>query len=226
MPATYDPWGLQSVTRNDIGILRGYTGHEMLPEFGLINMNGRLYDPQIGRFLSPDNYVQEPYSSQSFNRYSYCMNNPLKYVNPDGEFWWIVAAGLIGGAVNLGIKAYNGQIHGWGDGLMAFGIGFTAGAVGAVTGGAALSVAGGAGMGGFFGGAFSGAVGATYSTMTLGIANNVYFGDPLPSNGDFLTTVFTSALTAGLIKLNGQLFNKINSIAPRYWDRYGIIINF
>lgn len=109
---------------------------------------------------------------------------------------------------------------------MAFGIGFTAGAVGAATGGAALSVAGGAGMGGFFGGAFSGAVGATYSTMTLGIANNVYFGDPLPSNGDFLTTVFTSALTAGLIKLNGQLFNKINSIAPRYWDRYGIIINF
>ena len=82
---------------------------------------------------------------------------------------------------------------------MAFGIGFTAGAVGAATGGAALSVAGGAGMGGFFGGAFSGAVGATNSTVTLGIANNVYFGDPLPSNGDFLTTVFTSALTAGLI---------------------------
>ena len=106
MPATYDPWGLQSVTRNDIGILRGYTGHEMLPEFGLINMNGRLYDSQLGRFLSPDNYVQEPYSSQSFNRYSYCMNNPLKYVDPDGEFWWIVAAGLVSGAINLGIKAY------------------------------------------------------------------------------------------------------------------------
>ena len=209
--ADYDAWGQQTINRNNIGFLRGYTGHEMLPKFGLINMNGRLYDPQIGRFLSPDNYVQEPYSSQSFNRYSYCMNNPLKYVDPDGEFWWIVAAGLIGGAVNLGIKAYNGQIHGWGDGLMAFGIGFTAGAVGAATGGAALSVAGGAGMGGFFGGAFSGAVGATYSTVTLGIANNVYFGDPLPSNGEFLTTVFTSALTAGLINgaassMNGKTF--------------------
>jgi RHS repeat-associated protein len=209
--ATYDVWGLQDVTRNDLGFFRGYTGHEMLPEFGLINMNGRLYDPHLGRFLSCDNYVQEPYSSQSFNRYSYCLNNPLKYTDPDGELWWIVAAGIAGGLVNLGIKACNGQIHGWGDGLMAFGIGFAAGAVGAATGGAALSVAGGAGIGGFFGGAFSGAVGATYSTATLGIANNAYFGDPLPSNKEFLTTVFTSALTAGLINgaassMNGKTF--------------------
>lgn len=197
--ATYDAWGRQSVARNDLGFFRGYTGHEMLSEFGLVNMNGRMYDPLLARFISCDNYVQQPDNTQSFNRYSYCLNNPLKYIDPDGEFWWVVAAGLIGGAVNLGLKAYNGQVHGWEDGLMAFGIGFTAGAVEAVTGGAALSVAGGAGIGGFFGGAISGAVGATYSTATLGIANNTYFGDPLPSNREFLTTVFTSALTAGLI---------------------------
>jgi len=65
---------------------RGYTGHEHLPEFGLINMNARLYDPVIGRFLSPDPYVQAPTFSQSFNRYSYCINNPLIYTDPDGEF--------------------------------------------------------------------------------------------------------------------------------------------
>ena len=66
--ATYDAWGNQTVTQNDIGFHRGYTGHEMLPEFGLINMNGRLYDPVIGRFLSTDNYVQQPANSQNFNR--------------------------------------------------------------------------------------------------------------------------------------------------------------
>ncbi|MBQ7471603.1 MAG: VCBS repeat-containing protein, partial [Prevotella sp.] len=58
--ATYDPWGRQTVTRNDIGFYRGYCGHEMITEFSLINMNGRIYDPVLGRFISPDNYVQEP----------------------------------------------------------------------------------------------------------------------------------------------------------------------
>ncbi|MBO6255978.1 MAG: RHS repeat-associated core domain-containing protein, partial [Bacteroidaceae bacterium] len=63
--ATYDAWGRQTVAKNSIGFQRGYTGHEMLPEYGLINMrsarrdallakNGRLYDPLLGRFLSPD----------------------------------------------------------------------------------------------------------------------------------------------------------------------------
>lgn len=41
--------------------------------FGLINMNARLYDPLLGRFLCPDPYVQIPDFMQSFNRYSYCM---------------------------------------------------------------------------------------------------------------------------------------------------------
>ncbi|WP_423128611.1 RHS repeat-associated core domain-containing protein [Gaoshiqia sp. Z1-71] len=68
---------------------RGYTGHEHLPWFGLVNMNGRLYDPAVGRFLSPDNYVQLPDFSQNLNRYSYCLNNPLKYADPDGELFWI-----------------------------------------------------------------------------------------------------------------------------------------
>jgi RHS repeat-associated protein len=71
---------------------RGYTGHEHLPQFGLINMNARLYDPAVGRFLSPDPYIQNPFLSQNFNRYTYCINNPLKYTDPDGEWFWIAAA--------------------------------------------------------------------------------------------------------------------------------------
>ena len=59
-------------------------------------MDGRVYDPAIGRFLSPDNYVQLSENSQSFNRYSYCINNPLKYTDPTGQFFQI---GFIGAAL-------------------------------------------------------------------------------------------------------------------------------
>ena len=111
--ATYDPWGKQTVTRNDIGFRRGFTGHEMLPKFDLINMNGRLYDPYLARFLSPDNYVQMPYFSQSFNRYSYCLNNPLKYVDPDGENPIVIGAiiGAIAGAYIGGVATNDGELN-------------------------------------------------------------------------------------------------------------------
>ena len=97
--AGYEAWGRQHVTKNDIGFFRGYGGHEMLSKYRLVNMDGRLYDYALGRFLSPDNYVQEPGNSQNFNRYSYCLNNPLKYTDPDGEsFLSAVIIGTIAGA--------------------------------------------------------------------------------------------------------------------------------
>ncbi len=74
---------------------RGYTGHEHFFEVSLIHMNGRMYDPQLGRFLSPDNYIQEPFNTQSYNRYGYVLNNPLKYVDPSGEFGEIIVGALI-----------------------------------------------------------------------------------------------------------------------------------
>ena len=67
---------------------RGFTGHEHYADLKVINMNGRLYDPVIARFFSPDNFVQVPDFTQSYNRYSYCLNNPLQYVDPSGEFAW------------------------------------------------------------------------------------------------------------------------------------------
>ncbi len=85
-------------------IFRGYTGHEHLKGFGLINMNARLYDPAIGRFLSPDPYVQMPENSQNFNRYSYCLNNPLKYTDENGEFWHLIIGAVVGGCTNLFLK--------------------------------------------------------------------------------------------------------------------------
>ena len=63
---------------------RGYTGHEHLERTGLIHMNGRVYDPAIGRFLSPDPVVADASFSQSWNAYSYAMNSPLSYSDPSG----------------------------------------------------------------------------------------------------------------------------------------------
>ena len=74
--------------------VRGFTGHEHYPQFKIINMNGRLYDPVIARFFSPDNFVQLPEFTQSYNRYSYCLNNPLKYVDTTYENY--TSAGLCG----------------------------------------------------------------------------------------------------------------------------------
>ena len=66
-------------------VSRGFTGHEHLDRTGLIHMNGRVYDPRLGRFLSPDPIVGDPTSSRSWNLYSYVRNNPFSYVDPTGE---------------------------------------------------------------------------------------------------------------------------------------------
>ncbi len=63
---------------------RGFTMHEHLSAFKLINMNGRMYDPVMSRFLSPDPIIQFPANSQSYNSYSYVLNNPLKFTDPSG----------------------------------------------------------------------------------------------------------------------------------------------
>jgi len=107
--ASYDAWGKQTVTNSTFKFHRGFTGHEHLTEFGLINMNGRMYDPIIGRFLSPDPFVQFPDFSQSYNRYSYCLNNPLIYTDPDGEIAWLIPVAII--VVKAGINVYKNWDH-------------------------------------------------------------------------------------------------------------------
>jgi len=58
--------------------------HEHLDAFGIINMNGRVYDPLTAQFLSPDPFVQSPDNWVNYNRYGYCLNNPLIYSDPSG----------------------------------------------------------------------------------------------------------------------------------------------
>ncbi|GEA11692.1 RHS repeat-associated core domain-containing protein [Alteromonas sp. KUL49] len=88
----YDPWGKQTVFNDTYSLLAytspgdsyGYTGHKMLNELGIIHMNGRIYDPTLGRFLQADPHIQAPKNSQNYNRYSYVLNNPMSYTDPSG----------------------------------------------------------------------------------------------------------------------------------------------
>jgi len=115
----YDAWGKRTLAENNSSFTsyildRGYTGHEHLDQFGLINMNGRMYDQLLGTMLSPDNYIQNTGSTQGFNRYSYVLNNPLKYTDPDGNWggWDDLIVGGIGFA--FGYVSYGIMNNDWG----------------------------------------------------------------------------------------------------------------
>lgn len=84
---------------------RGFTGHEQLDDTGFIHMGGRVYDPLLGRFISPDPWIQDSTNSQNFNRYSYVWNNPVQYTDPSGELIWfayIAYAAAVYGAGEFG----------------------------------------------------------------------------------------------------------------------------
>lgn len=92
---SFDPWGRRrdpstgsytSISSVPTWLTRGYTGHEHLPQFTLINMNGRMYDPILARMLSADPVLTDITNSQDYNKYSYVRNNPLKYRDPSGYY--------------------------------------------------------------------------------------------------------------------------------------------
>ena len=139
----------------------------------------------------------------------------MKYTDPSGEFFWvpIIVGAIIVGTINLGIKAYNGQINSFGDGLAAFCIGAIAGAAGGLTGGAAFGLAGGAagGAGGVFAGMAGGAASAAVSMPIQSLGNHIYFGDPMITGRELLYSVAFSAALGGAIngtvaKMNGRSF--------------------
>ena len=156
---SYDAWGNRRDPYTWTGSIaqlpmfdRGFTGHEHLFSFGLINMNGRMYDPVMSSFLSVDSYVQSPENSQNFNRYAYCLNNPLKYTDPDGEFC-VLTAMAISAAVSVACQMTSNVIHeqalfkgvgraavtGAVQGAFSFGIGDAAAAIGKAAASAAKS---------------------------------------------------------------------------------------
>ncbi len=112
---------------------RGFTGHEHLDLLEMVNMDGRMYDPVLGRFLSPDPLVQDPDFTQSLNRYAYCLNNPLSLCDPTGYSWFsdnwkTIVASAVGIAVGISTSGIGSGIS------VAIIAGAAGGAAGAMVG--------------------------------------------------------------------------------------------
>ena len=112
--ASYDAWGKARPTSGSTayqdpapgtfysptpsGQEEGYAGHDNLSDTGLVDMEGRVYDPEVGTFLSADPNVQYPFSSQGYDRYIYVNDNPLSLSDPSGYFSLVgfLAGGVFG----------------------------------------------------------------------------------------------------------------------------------
>ena len=120
----YDPWGerlnpenwTEKDTRTDLLNNRGFTGHEHIDGMSLINMNGRVYDPLLGSFLSVDPFIQAPDNWLNYNRYLYCFGNPLSYVDPSGNIGILACVGIcaaVGAVLGTGAGLWYGYNHGY-----------------------------------------------------------------------------------------------------------------
>lgn len=183
-------WTYTSIPTAPIWLYRGFTGHEHLPQFNFINMNGRLYDPIVGRMLSPDNNIQMPDYTQNYNRYSYALNNPLRFTDPDGEFLFVpVMIGMAIGAATytaIHLVTHDFNFKGWDWGAFAGAV--VAGGVG----GAIAPALAAAGIGGFYGGAITGGASGFAANLTTGI----WHGDKF---GSIVTSSFKGALIGAAI---------------------------
>jgi hypothetical protein len=148
-------------------------------------MNGRIYDPTIGRFMSADPFIQAPYELQSHNRYAYVMNNPLLYTDPSGFNWFkklVIAVVVIvatvytmgavaaymgfAGTMSAAITAAGATF--WGSIAMGAAGGFVGGFLSTALNGGSFSQSLKAGLIGGITGAAMGYVGFTYTGNTFG----------------------------------------------------------
>ena len=175
------PMSPTAVTGLPDWLYRGYTGHEHLDQFGLINMNARLYDPVLGRMISPDNFANGAFGTQGYNRYSYAHNNPLSYIDPSGNepitIVGILLAVLKGAAISAGINAtmqviQNGGFDNfnWGS----FGMAALQGGIG----GGLSNVIGGFVQGLYLGNFDAAILGASLHTISGGVQSAIFGGDP------------------------------------------------
>ncbi len=205
----YSPWGTrlsdettQTTYRSGQALPQGcpfyrtYTGHEDLWMFGLLNMNARLYNPYLGRFLSPDPLLNQEGGLLDYNPYVYARNNPYKYIDRDGELWWLVAAAVLGGGFN--VMSNIDKVHNAWDFCKFFGVGAAAGAVSSVAG-PALAGTLGVGTAGAFAGAVNAALTGAVSNVLQGGMNYAFLGVPYDFNvKDFLLQTAISGVIGGV----------------------------
>ncbi len=112
----FDVWGNRKLVTYQDSLLglsyRGYTGHEHISIFNLVNMNGRVYDPVLARFLTADPFISDQANFQSYNRYSYVHNSPNNLVDPSGYLHI-----HIGGTIGKWAHSASKTIQGIGNGI-------------------------------------------------------------------------------------------------------------
>lgn len=194
---------------------RGYTEHEHIWlkgqfDFGIINMNGRIYDPVTGRMFSPDPLLSDGSISECYNSYSYANNNPLKYTDPSGNVIpLLVAAAIVGGGTNLFMNM--DKVNNFGQGLGYFAVGAAASVVGAAAGGMAGNlVAGGAFNTGVVSGAAGGALGGFVGGTGNSLVGGNYLGESLITG---LQTGAAGAVSGGIMS---GIVNGLNANAEGY----------
>jgi RHS repeat-associated protein len=136
----YEPFGMELARFDMDNFLYRFTGKELDGINGLYYFGARFYDPEIGRWMGID-----PVLSDHFSPYSYVYDNPMYYVDPNGEFAWLPIA--IGAAIGGTIGGYHAHIQ---DQNILEGIGIGMG-LGAIAGGG-LAIAGSAVSFGYAGG--------------------------------------------------------------------------
>ena len=231
----YDPWGARrdpnnwtvKDSRTSFIINRGYTGHEHLDAFGIINMNGRVYDPLTAQFFSPDPYVQAPGEWLNYNRYTYCSGNPFRYTDPSGN----LQIGPFYISLNIGWSANGGLSFGISAGVgleNLASVGISIG-LGAKYGNFSISINGSLGgayayagydtKGGWMAGAGISYISAFSMWSPVSINTNMFgVGVDYSENGG-LSGNFLGASISG----SGVSFNP--SIGASYTAQWGLIIS-
>ncbi len=222
----YDPWGnrrnpedwTQKGSLSALKFSRGYTMHEHLDGFGLINMNGRIYDPLVSRFVSPDPFIQASDLSQNFNRYSYCLNNPMVYTDPSGEIVWFIPV-VFGAMLNATIQGASGNLGSYSKLFKSLAVGAASGYAGAWAGGLV------GGSVGFVSGATSGAAGGFAGGFVSGTGNAWSNGASFEQG--FKQGVVSGGLGAATGGLIGGISGGINAIKHngKFWDGDGAIFD-
>ena len=147
---TYDPWGkVLSATGSmaNINPIR-YRSYYYDTETELYYLNSRYYDPEIGRFISADNYPSTGQGLTGNNMFAYCGNNPIVRVDNNGEFFHIIVGAVVGAAVSFACSVVGDVIAGeeidWAGAGISAAFGAASGALAATGVGVVAQVAGGA----------------------------------------------------------------------------------
>ena len=85
---SYRPYGDLQAHTGTSDVAYKYTGQERDASTALYFYQARYYAQGLGRFVSPDTLVPNYLDPQAFNRYAYARNNPLRYTDPTGHWWW------------------------------------------------------------------------------------------------------------------------------------------